>query len=93
MMEILRNPARLNFYHLLEKDLEECFRYVEPCEVHHKMHSDQFARIILMSAAEIENALRDFYRVRKDTGQTRIKKAVNIHQWHGVVIEKFPKFD
>jgi hypothetical protein len=91
-MSILHNPPHLTYYHLLEKDLEDCFRYVEPCVAHHNVYSEQFSRIILMAAAEIENILREFHRECKKTGQTQVCEAKNVGHWHGVVTAKFPKF-
>ncbi len=54
------NLPHWNYYRLLEHDLENCFRYVQPCKEHFDVYSDEFARIILMSSTEIENALKSF---------------------------------
>src|ERR1700712_4904374 len=49
-----------NYFRLLERDLEESFRYVEPCPEHNQVYSDHFARIIVMACVEIENCFRRF---------------------------------
>lgn len=57
-MLVIHNPPHWNYYRLLERDLEECFRFVEPVPGHFDVFSNEFARIILVAATEIENALR-----------------------------------
>jgi len=59
-MNVHHNLPHWNYYKLLERDLEGCFRYVQPCKDHFDVYSDEFARIILMSATEIENAIKSF---------------------------------
>ena len=59
-MGIYHDLPHWNYYLLLEKDLERCFRFVPPIQAHWSVYSDEFARIILMAATEIENALNDF---------------------------------
>lgn len=48
------------FYRSLERDLEKCFDYVDPDPAHFNVHSNRFARIILLSCIEIENAFNFF---------------------------------
>lgn len=91
-MQVLHNPPHLRYYRLLERDLEECFRYIEPCLAHYDVYSDEFARIILMAATEIENALKLFAfraRVRDATSPTDV---ANICKLHTLVTHKYPKF-
>ena len=59
-MNIHHNLPHWNYFRLLERDLEECFAYVHPCEQHFNVYSDHFARIILMASSEIENCLNSF---------------------------------
>ena len=59
-MSSKHNLPQWNFFRILEEDLEECFAFVEPCEAHYGVYSDQFAAIILLACTEIENALRAF---------------------------------
>ncbi|MGK2912850.1 MAG: hypothetical protein ACSLE5_00075 [Porticoccaceae bacterium] len=86
-MEVLHNPPHLNYYKLLERDLDECFRFVEPVESHFEIYSIEFSRIILMAASEIENALKAFDAAAN--GKTASK---GILGYYGVVTSKFPKF-
>jgi hypothetical protein len=53
------NLPRWNYFRFLEKDLEACFRYVEPNAQHYSVHSDEFAKIILVACSEVENALQE----------------------------------
>lgn len=57
-MTLHHNLPHWNYYRLLERDLEECFRYIEPDVAHFAVYSEQFARIILMACAEAENCMR-----------------------------------
>jgi hypothetical protein len=59
-MGIYHNLPHWNYYRLLEQDLESCFRFVNPSQEHWNVYSDEFSRIILVAASEIENALRTF---------------------------------
>lgn len=59
-MNVFHNLPHWNYFKLLERDLEECFTYVQPCEQHFDVYSDHFARIILMASSEIENCLNAF---------------------------------
>lgn len=59
-MTVLHNPPHWNYYLLLERDLEESFRFVPPVSKHFGVYSDQFSRIILMACTEIENCLASF---------------------------------
>ena len=91
-MKILHDPPHLRYYRLLEKDLEECFRYVEPSSVHFPVYSNEFARIILMAAAGVENALKGFAfwaKVRDPKTPTDVS---NITKLYAVVTHRFPSF-
>ena len=48
------------YFQLLEDDLSVCYRYVHPCREHFDVHSEHFARIILMASTEIENCIRGY---------------------------------
>lgn len=91
-MKVLHDPPHLRYYRLLEEDLEACFRFVEPCPAHFDVYSNEFARIILVAASGIENALKRFAfwaRVRDPTTPTDVS---NILKLHGVVTHRFPNF-
>jgi hypothetical protein len=91
-MKILHDPPQLRYYKLLERDLEECFRYVEPCSTHFQVHSEEFGRIILMASAGIENALKNFAfwaSVRDPAAPTDVS---NITKLFSVVTHRFPRF-
>lgn len=53
------NLPRWNFFRILERDLEACFRYVEPSNSHLSVYSNEFAKLILVACSEVENALRE----------------------------------
>lgn len=91
-MKVLHNPPHLRYYRLLERDLEECFRYVEPCSAHFDVYSDEFARIILMACSEIENALKLFAFWAKIRDPATPTDVTNICKLYGVVTHKYPKF-
>lgn len=87
MLTILHNPPHANFCRLLERDLERCFQFVEPCDAHSAVYSDEFARIIILACVEIENALRGF---AAKTGAS--SKLSRLGEFHSVVTGKFPRF-
>ena len=60
MTSLHHNLPHWNFYRLLEADIEHCFRFVSPASEHYQVYSDEFARIILVAAVEVENVLREF---------------------------------
>lgn len=91
-MKVLHNPPHLRYYRLLEEDLERCFRFVEPCSDHFQVHSDEFARIILMAATEIENALKAFAFWAKVRHPGTPKNVSSIQHLYSVVTYVFPKF-
>lgn len=72
-----------SFYRSLEKDLEDCFEYVNPTIEHFEVHSNRFARIILLACIEIENALIAFGPPAKSSV---------IKQYFSLVTAKFPNF-
>ncbi len=86
-MEPLHNPPHLSYYRLLERDLDACFRYVEPIDSHFDIYSDEFARIILCASSEIENALKGFASASNLT-----PSPANILGFFDVVTSRFPKF-
>lgn len=86
-MQALHNPPHLNYYKLLEEDLDACFRFVEPIESHFEVYSIEFSRIILMAASEIENALRSFDAALNGSPADR-----SILAYCGLVIGRFPDF-
>ena len=86
-MVIHHNLPHWNYYRLLEEDLEKCFRFVAPFEEHWNVYSDEFSRIILMAATEIENALKAFvFWTFKE------KPPSSIHQYFNCIHEKYPSF-
>lgn len=77
-----------NYFRLLEKDLEEAFRYVQPCEKHFSVFSDHFARIILMACTEIENCLHEFSQeINCDP------KPHNIGDFYKCITSRFQQFN
>lgn len=85
-MSVHHNPPHWNYYRLLERDLEACFRFVYPVQEHWEVYSDEFARIILMAAAEIENAFKSFAFWAQTTPLPS-----SIHQYFDCVSAKYPK--
>jgi hypothetical protein len=91
-MKVLHDPPHLRYYKLLEQDLENCFRFVEPCSEHFGVYSEEFSRIILMAAAGIENALKGlafWAQVKYPDTPTNVS---NIQKLFGVVTHLFPNF-
>ncbi len=86
-MQIHHNLPHWNYYRLLEQDLEGCFRYVQPCEAHFGVYSDEFARVILIASSEIENALRTFSSYTQYTPEPS-----SIHKFHSCLTSFYPKF-
>lgn len=86
-MEPLHNPPHLSYYRLLERDLDACFRFVEPVPVHFDVYSDEFSRIILCASSEIENALKAF-AVAADV----VPQPQNILGFWAVITSRFPRF-
>lgn len=91
-MQALHNPPHLNYYRLLERDLEQCFRFVEPKADQFGVYSDEFARIILMAASEIENALKAFAFWLRVKGGAAEAEPRNILEFYRVVTAAFPSF-
>ena len=56
-MSVHADLPRWRYFLLLERDLEECYRFVAPLPEHFSVHSDRFAQIILLACTEVENAL------------------------------------
>jgi len=81
------NPPHWNYYELLERDLQACFRFVEPVECHHEVYSIEFARIILAAATEIENAFRGFAHTISYTPEPS-----SIGAYAACVTSRFPRF-
>lgn len=79
------NLPHWNYFRILEKDLEACFRYIDPSTVHLPVYSDEFAKLILVACSEIENALSEL--------STSIDASVtckNLGDYRNVVISKYP---
>lgn len=86
--DIHHNLPHWNYFRLLERDLEESFRYIHPCPDHYSVYSDHFARIILMACTEIENCLREF------ANETQYKpQPKNINDFYKCVSSKFTRFN
>lgn len=86
-MTASHNLPHWNYFRILEKDLEECFRYIEPSKVHFSVYSDEFAKLILVACSEIENALREL-----STSIDKSKICNNLGDYRNVVISKYPYF-
>jgi hypothetical protein len=83
---MLHDLPHWNYFRLLERDLEESFRYVSPLPEHFNVHSDYFARVIVMACVEIENCLRSFAsKVANNNPQS-------IGQFQAVVAGQYPHF-
>jgi len=90
-MPTLHNPEHIRYYRALEDDLEATFRYVEP-QSQLDVHSDEFARIILVAATEVENVLREFAVWAQGYGQPKLSPPLTILKLTDVVAKFFPKF-
>lgn len=80
------NLPHWNYFRLLERDLEECLRYVAPVEAHFGVYSDRFAQIILLAASEIENAFGTWSTAK---GEARPKGIV---QCRAFALSAYPAF-
>lgn len=82
-----QNLPHWNYFRILEKDLEQCFQYVEPIEAHFSVYSDQFAKLILVACSEAENALRALSLTINENAKTR-----NLGDYRTTIISKYPNF-
>jgi hypothetical protein len=87
-MRMHHNLPHWNYFRLLERDLEECFRFVHPCTEHFSVYSDHFARIILMACTEIENCLNS---LAVAVGCT--PKPESIGEYQSCVSATYPQFN
>lgn len=76
---------RWNYFRLLERDLEACFRYVEPCEKHYAVYSDEFSKLILVACSEIENSLHELAGFIAGS-----RSRSSIKELKSIVLAKFP---
>lgn len=53
------NPKFWDYFLYIESDLAACSRYVELAEFNYKTYSNEFARIIMVAASEIDTILRE----------------------------------
>jgi hypothetical protein len=81
------NLPHWNYFRLLERDLEECFRYVAPAEAHFAVYSDRFAQIILLASSEIENAIGTWAEAAKFDPRPR-----GIGAYQAFVLSRCPAF-
>lgn len=70
---------------MVEKDLESCFRYVEPNASHFGVYSDEFGKIILVACSETENALQALVKHIEPNASCG-----NINELREAVLRKFP---
>lgn len=87
-MSLHHDLPHWNYYRLLERDLEDCFRYVFPKQEHFNVYSDEFARIILMASTEIENVFNSF----SFWAQCNLPERKTILSYHGCVVASYPRF-
>jgi hypothetical protein len=78
---------RWNYFRLLEKDLEDSFRYVQPCKQHYGVYSEHFARVILIASTEIENCIKSMAKNVKY--QSSLK---DIDEYNKFLILQYPNF-
>ena len=84
---MLHDIPHWKYFRLLERDLEESFRYVSPVPEHFNVHSEYFARVIVMACVEIENCLRSFSSKVPGGGTPQA-----ISQFQAVVTGQYPQF-
>lgn len=82
-----QNLPHWNYFRILEKDLEQCFQYVDPVESHFSVHSDQFSKLILVACSEIENALRSL-----SLAIDQKSRVGNLGSYRDTVIHQYPNF-
>lgn len=86
-MAIMHDLPHWNYFRLLERDLEGCFAYAAPCAQNFHTRSDRFAQIVLLSCAEIENALAGF------AAALSVPRPKSINAFQPVVVSRYPKFN
>jgi hypothetical protein len=86
-MPINHSLPQWNYYRMLEGDLENAFRYIQPSPDHYGVYSDHFSMIILAASAEIENALNSIAHHISYT-----PKPNGILQYHACVTSRYSLF-
>ena len=71
-------------YQSLEGDLKTCFRYVPPISSNYDVYSEEFAKIIVSSAIEIESTLLSLKRELGLSGEKDIRAL------HSCLTSKYP---
>lgn len=80
------------FYRSLEDDLEICFKYVAPESNHFEVHSDEFAKIILLAASEFENVLKEFKFWSQISRPENLSISENILGYFDCLSSIYPQF-
>ncbi|OEZ83753.1 hypothetical protein JAB8_43960 [Janthinobacterium sp. HH106] len=79
------SPKFWEYYLAIEEDLLNCSRYVEFSEQNYSTYSNEFAKIIVLSSAEIDNILRELCELMAPGSN-----AGNINKYHSIITNKYP---
>ncbi len=80
-------PTRVKhweYFLTVESELVTCARYVAFTEDNYLCYSNEFAKVILLAASEVDSI---FQELCKHLG----KPATKINQYHPVLVQRFPK--
>ena len=78
-----------NYYTNIENDLFQTFRYVEPTRENFSTYSVEYAKIINVSGAEIDNIMKALCKAAYDRNG-EVKEAGNMGQYKECLLKYFP---
>lgn len=79
------HPKHWNYFLAVEAELATCTRYVEFTENNYTCYSNEFAKLILLAASEVDSI---FYELCKYISPSA--KADRINKYYSVLAEKYP---
>lgn len=82
------SPKFWEYYLTIEEDLFNCVRYVEFAEENYSTYSNEFAKIIVLASAEIDNIFRELCELISPDSN-----AGNIKQYHPIITNRFPDIE
>jgi hypothetical protein len=83
----LVKPPYWEYFLAIEDDLLQTSRYVEFAEANFHVHSIEFARLLLVSASEVDVIAKEFCKLLDPS-----KKAEDINDYQTIISTYYPKF-
>ena len=80
-------PKNQLYFLNIESDLVRCARYVDFSEANYKTYSNEFAKIIVLAASEIDSIFRELCKAISPK-----TKANNILEYRPILLSVFPNF-